>query len=369
MKATTIDEYWFWLCNIDGIGSKKADRLIKRFGNPEEIYRAGAKELSLAEGITEQDIHNIKESRKTGILKEKYEYMNRKAIQFIHRESELFPWQLKEMTDCPYGLFVKGNAKRLTQGETNGMVSVVGARNSSSYGNHIAEQMGFELAVHGVTVISGMARGIDASAHWGAVHAKGQTIAVLGCGADICYPRENINLYEAILEHGVIISEYPCQTPPTAWQFPMRNRIISGLADRVVVVEARKESGSLITVEYALQQGKDVMAVPGRIDDKLSEGCNQLIREGAELITGAKDILDNLSIDGRIHYCKNFVKKKFMLEKELESVYSYVDLFPKSIQTISDESGKKPEELIGLLIQLQMLDLIDEPAKNYYSKK
>ncbi len=339
------------------------------FGNPEEIYRAGEKQLSMAAGITEQDILNITESRKTGYIKEKYEYMNRKAIQFIHRDSALFPQRLKYMTDCPYGLFVKGDVKRLTQNETNGMVSVVGARNSSAYGNHMAENIGFELAAHGITVISGMARGIDASAHRGAVNASGPTIAVLGCGADICYPRENINLYEEILEHGVIISEFPCKTPPLSWQFPLRNRIISGLSDKVVVVEARKKSGSLITVEYALQQGKDVMAVPGRADDKLSECCNQLIREGAELVTGAKDILDNLSIDGSIHYCKNFVKKNFILEKELESVYSYVDLFPKSIQTISDESGKKPEELIGLLIQLQMLDLIDEPAKNYYSKK
>ena len=237
--------------------------------------------------------------------------MNRKAIQFIHRDSALFPQRLKYMTDCPYGLFVKGDVKRLTQNETNGMVSVVGARNSSAYGNHMAENIGFELAAHGITVISGMARGIDASAHRGAVNASGPTIAVLGCGADICYPRENINLYEEILEHGVIISEFPCKTPPLSWQFPLRNRIISGLSDKVVVVEARKKSGSLITVEYALQQGKDVMAVPGRADDKLSEGCNQLIREGAELVTGAKDILDNLSIDGSIHYCKNFVKKKF----------------------------------------------------------
>lgn len=348
---------------------KKTGRLLDLFGNPEEIYRAGKKQLSLTEGITEQDIRNITESRKPGYLKEKYEYMNRKAIQFIHRESELFPMRLKNLADCPYGLFVKGNVGRLAQNETETMVSVVGARNSSAYGNHMAENIGFELAASGITVISGMARGIDASAHWGAVHASGSTMAVLGCGADICYPRENINLYEEILERGVILSEFPCKTPPLAWQFPMRNRIISGLSDVVVVVEARKKSGSLITVEYALRQGKDVMAVPGRADDQLSEGCHQLIREGAELITGAKDILEHLSMDGSIHYCKNFVKKNFMLEKELESVYSYVDLFPKSIQTISDESGKKPEELIGLLIQLQMLDLIDEPAKNYYSKK
>ncbi len=204
------------------------------FGNPEEIYRAGEKQLSMAAGITEQDILNITESRKTGYIKEKYEYMNRKAIQFIHRDSALFPQRLKYMTDCPYGLFVKGDVKRLTQNETNGMVSVVGARNSSAYGNHMAENIGFELAAHGITVISGMARGIDASAHRGAVNASGPTIAVLGCGADICYPRENINLYEEILEHGVIISEFPCKTPPLSWQFPLRNRIISGLSDKVV---------------------------------------------------------------------------------------------------------------------------------------
>lgn len=369
MEITTTEEYWFWLCNIEGIWNKKIKIMLDWFGTPADIYRADQKQLSMLQGITNKDIVNIIKSRNSKDLREKFEYMNSRDIQFIHRESKLFPQCLRDLPDSPYALFTKGNIDILLKKENRIMISIVGARNSSAYGNNIAKNIGFELAAHGVVIISGMARGIDAFAHIGALNASGDTIAVLGCGVDICYPRDNINLYEEILETGIILSEYPCKTPPLAWQFPLRNRIISGLSDKVVVVEAREKSGSLITVEYALLQGKDVMAVPGRIHDNLSEGCNQLIRDGAELITSAQDILDRLPVNDRIRNCKNFLKKNIILEKELESVYSYVDLFPKSIQMISDESGMKPEQLIGLLIQLQMLDLIEEPAKNYYSKK
>ena len=208
--------------------------------------------------------------------------MAERGIFFLSREEQLFPQRLTAIPDAPYSLYVKGT---IPQEWNNKTVAIVGARRCSAYGRSVAEKIAGRLAASGAWVISGMASGVDGSGHTGALRKNGYTCAVLGCGADICYPKSNSRIYQEILEkNGAIISEYPPGTNPSAPLFPARNRIIAGLADVVVIVEAKIKSGSLITADYALEQGKDIYAVPGRMYDALSEGCNNLIRQGAGII-------------------------------------------------------------------------------------
>ena len=186
----TVEKYWFWLCNIEGIWTGKINILISFFRTPEEIYKADSKQLSSIKGLTSKNITDIIQSRELKKINKKYDYMKKKSIKFIYRTCDLFPNKLLHIENPPYALYVKGNLDILTKDQF--AVAAIGARNSSSYGNHIAKKLGFEMAALGVTVISGMARGIDSYAHIGALDAGGNTIAVLGCGVDVCYPRENI---------------------------------------------------------------------------------------------------------------------------------------------------------------------------------
>lgn len=232
----------------------------------------------------------------------------------------------------------------------------------------MAYDIGFKLALSGINVISGMARGIDSKAHLGTIDGNGKTLAVLGCGVDVCYPRENIDLYEKILENGMIISEFPIKSSPLSWKFPIRNRIISGLADKIIIVEARERSGSLITAEYALEQGKDVYAIPGRTQDSLSMGCNRLIKDGAGIICSTETVLEDLGFFD-FYNSKKSRNKNIVLEKDLESLYSMLDFFPKSLEQLIMETEREPKELLRDLIRLEMMGFIDEPTRNYYVKK
>lgn len=211
-------------------------------------------------------------------------------IRFVTPFEKDYPERLRNIPDAPSGLYVRGNLpvkKEVT-------VAVIGARDCSDYGKYVAEHLGTFLGENGVTVVSGMARGIDGISQWAALEAGGTSIGVLGCGVDICYPAGNRVLYQRLLEQGTIFSEYPPGTPPRAMNFPARNRIVSGLADAVVVVEARSRSGTLITVDMALEQGKEVFVVPGRVTDRLSDGCNKLIKQGAEILLSPEELLEDL---------------------------------------------------------------------------
>lgn len=362
------EQYWYWLCNIEGVWRGKITALLERFGTPEEIFAAREQDYAGIKGIDDRDIANIIGSKDKNILNKKFQYMVNRGITFLSKEHEEYPIELKHLADAPYGIFVRGDYKRLFH-TLEYSVAVVGARNSSAYGKKIAADIGFELANYGITVVSGMARGIDSEAAKGALEAGGDTIAVLGCGVDVCYPRENIDLYEQIVSNGLVMSEYMCRTQPYAWQFPFRNRLISGMVNKVIVVEAKEKSGSLITAEFALEQGKDVLAVPGRIGDALSVGCNRLIKEGAEIVTNVEDIVKDYSCIRIRNHNSSFEKNNNVLEKDLEMVYSCVDLFPKSLAEISSETGIPGSELLGKLMRLQLMGFIDEPSTQYYSKK
>lgn len=366
------DFYWLWLCNIKGIRNGTIRSLLEIFDTPEEIYKADYNTLKKASKIVDSKnrntdtnfVENIVRSRNYDTVRRLQETLIQKDIWFISVDHPNYPEKFRSIKGYPYGIYLKGR----TMIQNRPAVAVVGARNCTAYGRKNAHDISFELAANGVDIISGLARGIDSEGHLGALDAGGMTYAVMGCGVDVCYPRENIELYERILDNGSILSEYPAGLPPIGWQFPLRNRLISALADRILVVEAKEKSGSLITVEYGLEQGKDIFAVPGRVDDTMSRGCNRLIKEGAGVVTSAEDILFDLGIHP-VHKSKKMKNKKFILEKDLETLYSYLDFLPKSIQTLVNETGRDSVEIFRDLVKLQMMGLADEPSKNFYSKK
>jgi DNA processing protein len=232
----------------------------------------------------------------------------------------------------------------------------------------MAEALAKALGEQGFCVVSGMARGIDGYAHQGCLQTPSPTVAVLGCGVDICYPRENRGLYEKIRQQGCILSEYPNGSQPLAAQFPQRNRIISGMAELVIVVEAREKSGSLITADFALEQGKDIYAVPGRSNDTMSAGCNRLIAQGAGIITSVSDFISNLQDMAFTGLASQVAgqDENFFLEKEETLVYSCFDFYPKSIEAVLQETGMELLQLLSVIINLCDKGFLREYYKNQY---
>lgn len=280
-------KYWVWLTTLPGLGERAKLQLLAHFGSPEEIYFAPEGELLLAEGITKLQ---------AALLADKSLDRAEKVLEDCARDGQFlltmddagYPARLRNIYDPPLLLYGKGS---LPLFDDEVAVTVVGTRDCTPYGVRAASQLGYELARQGALLVSGMAKGIDGEALKGALRAGGFTAAVLGGGADVVYPAANRRLYEDIAATGVLLSEYPPQTLPEAWHFPVRNRIISGLSVAAVVVEAPVKSGALITAENAMEQGRDVFAIPGPVDAPNSAGCHRLIREGAILATCAWDIL------------------------------------------------------------------------------
>jgi DNA processing protein len=230
----------------------------------------------------------------------------------------------------------------------------------------MAREIAQALGREGVQIISGMARGIDSVGQRAALASGGESYAVLGCGVDICYPREAIELYMQLQEQGGIISEFAPQTAPTASHFPARNRIISGMSDAVIVIEAKERSGSLITADMALEQGKDVYALPGPINSRLSAGCNRLIHQGAGIILNTEELLKDLGFISEVRNAKK-KQKKLILETTENLVYSSLDLTPKSLDMILNETKMTVSDLLDVLMQLQLRGFIREISKNYYT--
>lgn len=359
----TNRECWMWIASVEYLYFNKIQKLMEQFGSVKKIYTAGEKEWMTKGGLEEKEIKPFMES-KVKFNPDKYLAMlKEKDIHFVCIDDEDYPEKLLPYSHKPYFLFYKG---KLPDANVPA-VAMVGARVCSGYGRNMAKKLGRELSDSGVQVVSGMARGIDTYSGLGALEGKTPTFAVLGCGVDICYPTENIELYSEILKNGGIISEYPPGSAPAAWHFPQRNRIISGLSDKIVVVEAKEKSGSLITVEWALEQGKDIMAVPGRVGDRLSGGCNRLIKTGAGLVTSAKDILEELKY---VVFNRGDEKgnEEKILEKDFLLLYSELGLQPKNIYDLMEATGLEYERLTEMLLQLQLRGFIEQPSYNYYSR-
>ena len=284
-----------WLSLIKGLGSRKKLELLQEYGNPKIIYNLTESELLRVRGIGKELAKKILDKDIKEQIYKHIKYMQKYKIDIININDKKYPQILKQIYDPPISLYIKGNAEIL-----NGKnIAIVGCRNSSKYGEEAAKYFAYNLSAKGINIISGLARGIDTYAHIGNLGAMihnsndicGKTIAVVGNGIDIIYPKENKYLEEKIIKSGgCIISEYPLGTKAEKFNFPARNRIISGLSKGVLVIEARVKSGTLITIDFALQQGRDVYVVPGNINSVNSVGTNDLIKQGAKLVTRVEEI-------------------------------------------------------------------------------
>ncbi len=283
-------KYWVWLSQVKNLGRKRKIELLKNYKNPEEIFKLKKQELQKIPYINDKIIESILNYDTRKITQKNLEFMEQNNIDIISIDDEEYPKLLKEIYDYPISLYIKGDKKILN----NKSISIIGCRDASDYGKKAAKYFSYNLAKENINIVSGLAKGIDSYAHIGCICANssyGKTIAVLGNGIDIIYPKENKYLAEEIIKSGgAIISEYPIGTKPLKMNFPARNRIVSGLSKAVLVVEAKQRSGTLITVDFALEQGRDVYVVPGNINEINSVGTNFLIKEGAKLVTNYKEI-------------------------------------------------------------------------------
>ncbi len=285
--------YWIWLSRIRKLGSIKTQKLLEKFKTPENIWKAQEKELKEIEGIGEEIAKEIlnDEYRKNLEMYEKY--MKTNKIDLINIYDKEYPEKLKEIYDKPITLYIKGNKEILDEFS----LAIIGCRENSEYGKKVGSKLSYDIAKKGIVTISGLARGIDSIAHKSTLMAKGKTIAIIGSGIDNIYPPENKKLVDEIVKNGgAVVSEYVIGTKAEKMNFPARNRIISALSDGVIVIEAKKKSGTMITVDFALDNGKEVFAVPGNITSINSEGTNELIKQGAKLITNAEEILEEFSL-------------------------------------------------------------------------
>lgn len=310
-------------------------------------------------GLTEKDCSTILGQKSIDKIREQLKKLDRENIRFYSYVDNEYPKRLRNLYDPPYGIYVLGSLPdpdKLT-------IAIIGTRNCSPYGREVARYFSSKLAQAGVQIISGMARGVDTYGHIGALEADGYTMAVLGSGIDYCYPKENIELYMKLEEKGGILSEYGPGTLPKAGHFPLRNRIISGLCDGILVVEAKEKSGSLITADQGLEQGKDIFAIPGRINDVLSAGTNRLIQYGAQMITSPEEVLEYYHLSGSCNHSSSKLLKLTALE---ESILSCLSLEPMHINQIAHSIESDLGSAMQGLLQLKAKNLVSEIAKNYY---
>lgn len=368
-KLADDSKYWVWLSALHKISTHIKHLLLQYFGTPESIWRANAKELTKVPFINAtiygQILNDDARRRSEEILKE----LSIFNIDLVGYNDPSYPVKLREIYDPPVALYIKG---KLIADEP--MIAVVGSRKADSYGRDVAHMLAYEIANCGITVVSGMARGIDSFAHSGAINAGGRTAAITGCGLDTVYPPENKKMSTVIERTGVLISEYPPGMSPLPPNFIARNRIISGLSSGVLIVQAGRKSGSLITANYALEQGREVFAVPGNITSRNSAGTNALIRDGAKIVTHISDILEELGPAfagyGAEESDEKFKKTNYPnLSKEEKMIVNCLESGRMSLDMLSDETGIKITELNRLLLFLEMKGLICQfPGRKYENK-
>lgn len=384
-------KYAYWLCNLPGIGDRTIHRMLRVGKSAERIYRECARRetsvqerlLNKYQGIlTQKQVDAMLESARNVDPEEEYGKLQAMGIRFLHFENREYPEKLRVIPDPPYGIYVKG---RLPD-ESRLSVAIIGARECSEYGKYVGRELGRVLGENGVQVISGMARGIDGISQQAAVDSGGMSFGVLGCGVDICYPSENRGLYEQLIRQGGVISTFPIGTEPRAALFPPRNRIVSGLADVVIVVEARQKSGTLITVDMALEQGRDVYVVPGRLTDRLSDGCNRLLKQGAGILLSPEDFLeemrtlypskclgagggrmsgDNMDPEGAAEADQT---PKESLERK---IYNCLELTPRSVEQIREAVGEGVAylQVQQILMRLCLSGHIKQASPGFYCKE
>lgn len=363
MESKGQDPYGYWLASILAIPGRKKIQLKAMFPQTEELYRLKPSQIPNIPFLTDLQKKSLQESQKISEqeLAQQLGYCQEKNIALVLFEDLDYPQKLRDIYNPPYGLFCRGSLPSPSQPS----IAIVGARSCSPYGKAVAESVAFHLAQAGMAIISGMATGIDGCSHQGALRAGGYTYGILGCGADVCYPASHHQLYESLIAKGGVISEYPPHTQPIPMLFPQRNRLISAMSDVILVVEAREKSGSLITADFALEQGKEVYAVPGRVSDALSSGANRLIRQGAGIFLSIEDFQKEMSIF--TEKCKpSYKNEKISLEKSEQLVYSCLGFNPKNLDELMEETAFSLEALLLHLASLQEKGCISEIYKNYF---
>ncbi|MFQ5911945.1 MAG: DNA-processing protein DprA [Nitrospinota bacterium] len=355
-------EAWIALNLVPGLSSTQVQSLRAAFGDPREVLQAGAEELQRRGGLGPKPAARLASFPWEDALERETQRAGSLGVSLLTVEDEGYPAPLREIFDPPPVLYVLGHLlpdERLS-------IAVVGTRRPTSYGRRMAKRIGRELADKGLTIVSGMARGIDTAAHQGALEAGGRTVAVAGCGLASVYPPEAAELQESIVEKGAVISEKPLEDPPLARHFPQRNRIICGLTLGTVVVEAAERSGALITARLAAEQGREVYAVPGPADSDRSKGTHRLIREGAALTETAEDVIAQLSPEWVARLRESAAREAaepFLAGPEAK-IFGLVAEEDKQIDRLIEESRLSPADVSGALMSLELKGLIRQyPGK------
>jgi DNA processing protein len=352
--------YWLGFGRVPFIGPARIGRLLDRFGDLERAWSAPASELRHV--LDERALESLLRTRASLDLDRELEVIQALGISVVTRADPGYPRLLAEIPAPPPVLFVKGELRP----EDDLAVAVVGTRRLTSYGREVATRIAGDLAASGVTIVSGLARGIDGIAHQAALKAGGRTIGVLGCGVDVVYPPEHRRLAEQVAEAGALMSDFPPGTPPDGPNFPARNRIISGLTLGVVVVEAPAKSGALITVDFAADQGREVFVVPGSVLSAKSEGCNRLLRDGARPVTCADDILEDLNLGRRREQVA--VQQALPLEEGERRLLALLTAEPQHIDEIAAAANLPISEATALLMMLELKGLVRNAGAQHYAR-
>ena len=358
---------WFSLKGIPGVGNHLFKRLIDRFELPEKVFQASKTELIQVEGISARQAESIKNFRTPDSIRRELDLINQKGLGIITLTDSEYPSLLREIPDPPPFLYVSGNLEGSLRN-----IAVVGSRNATAYGISTAQSLCADLSAFGITIVSGMAIGIDTAAHQGALAGSGKTVAVLGSGLNNIYPTENQNLLERISENGAVITEFELNAEPEAHHFPIRNRIISGMSLGTVVVEATKKSGSLITARLAAEQNREVFAVPGSIQSFKSTGTHTLIKQGAKLVENAQDVLEELTAFMAAPNITRDQKKNKTTENlsalspDEIAVYKALSPYPEHIDAIGRKAAIEPGKLLSILLQLELNGIVNQlPGKRF----
>jgi DNA processing protein len=371
---------WLKLIRADGLGPVLFKRLLEAFGGVERIFGASVAELTRVEGIGDRTAERIVRTRNDFDASKELDLADRLGVTLLHLQDERYPPPLRAIYDPPPVLYVKGALHR----SDNLAIAIVGSRRCSHYGTEQANRFAHLLASSGFTLVSGLARGIDSAAHQGALAAKGRTIAVQGCGLSRVFPPENDKLFRQIAESGAVVSELPLTYEPLSENFPGRNRIIAGLSMGVLVVEATLRSGALISAQAALENNRDVMAIPGRIDSPQSSGCHKLIKEGAKLVDSLEEIMDTLGHVGNglkeyVHETSQqadqsaqmqlFDESNLRFTPEESKIIAVFNSEPLHLEDIITLSGVPVGTVHAALIQLQLKGCVKQLPGSTYVKR
>jgi len=353
---------WIGLNCIPGVGRATFRKLVGRFGSPDRVLDASEDELSEQGGVSGKVAREITTHPWREFAEQELAKARSAGVSIITESDPAYPPALRSAPDAPLFLYVRGGLLP----QDHAAVAIVGTRTPTHYGLTVTHRMAYELAAAGLTVVSGLARGIDTQAHKGALDARGRTIAVLGCGIDVPYPPENRALIERIAAAGAVVTENPFGTRPEGGYFPARNRIISGLSAGTVIIEASADSGSLITADYTLKQGRTLFAVPGNVGSPTSRGPNSLIKQGAVLVETSRDVLNILGGASAAPSAQRAAAPLPQLTDEERKVFAAVTGEPKHIDVLLAESGSVPGRLGGILTTLELNGLIRQLPGKYF---